>query len=167
MLDVAHEVLHLFADRGLCTSRRFEGSEGVCTVELDETDTYLSAVEARGRAANVVGAGRRPRSVGRAVVHHLKRGDYQGRLFAVNPRAGSILGVHSYLSVSALPKTRTWWWSCETLLAAHPDGGWLDRTPAPNSSPATASPSSPELGPRPRTRPWPLPSDCAAAARWS
>ncbi|MGW7210744.1 bifunctional acetate--CoA ligase family protein/GNAT family N-acetyltransferase, partial [Streptomyces sp. NPDC054837] len=117
-LSENHEVLRLFADLGLRTSRRFDGPEVLCTIELDETDTYLSAVEARGRSADVaslepllrprtvavVGAGRKAGSVGRAILHHLHTGGYTGRLFAVNPRATSILGVRSHPSVSALPK---------------------------------------------------------------
>ncbi|MFI6335750.1 GNAT family N-acetyltransferase [Streptomyces sp. NPDC050535] len=118
-LSENHEVLRLFADLGLRTARRFEGPEVRCAIELDEEDdAYLSAVEARGRAADVaslepllrpdaiavVGAGRRPGSVGRALLHHLHTGGFTRRLFAVNPRATSILGVPSYPSVSALPK---------------------------------------------------------------
>ncbi|GAA1913442.1 bifunctional GNAT family N-acetyltransferase/acetate--CoA ligase family protein [Streptomyces durmitorensis] len=117
-LSENHEVLRLFADLGLRTARRFEGPEVRCAIELDEDDAYLSAVEARGRAADVaslepllrpdaiavVGAGRRPGSVGRALLHHLHAGGFTRRLFAVNPCATSILGVPSYPSVSALPK---------------------------------------------------------------
>ncbi|MDH6221016.1 bifunctional GNAT family N-acetyltransferase/acetate--CoA ligase family protein [Streptomyces pseudovenezuelae] len=117
-LSENHEVLRLFADLGLRTTRRFEGPEVRCAIELDEDDAYLSAVEARGRAADVaslepllrpnaiavVGAGRRPGSVGRALLHHLHEGGFTRRLFAVNPRATSILGVRSYPSVGALPK---------------------------------------------------------------
>lgn len=117
-LSENREVLQLFADLGLRTARHFEGPEVRCTVELDEDETYLSAVETRGGAADVaslqpllrpdaiavVGAGRRPGSVGRAVLHHLRTGGYTGRLFAVNPRATSVMGVLSYPSVSALPK---------------------------------------------------------------
>ncbi|MFE0516660.1 GNAT family N-acetyltransferase, partial [Streptomyces sp. NPDC058964] len=113
------EVLRLFADLGLRTTRRFEGPEVRCTIGLEADDTYLSAVEARGRAADVaslqpllrpdavavVGAGRTPGSVGRAVLHHLRTGGFTRRLFAVNPRVTSVLGVPSYPSVSALPKT--------------------------------------------------------------
>ncbi|MCF3131850.1 bifunctional acetate--CoA ligase family protein/GNAT family N-acetyltransferase [Streptomyces olivochromogenes] len=113
-----NEVLRLFADLGLRTSRRFEGPEVQCTIRLDDDDTYLSAVEARGRAADVaslqpllrpdsvavVGAGRRPGSVGRAVLHHLRTGGFARRLFAVNPSVTSVLGVPSHPSVSALPK---------------------------------------------------------------
>lgn len=113
-----NEVLRLLANLGLRIARRFEGPEVRCTIRLDEDDTYLSAVEARGRAADVaslepllrpqtvavVGAGRKPGSVGRAILHHLKTGGYSHRLFAVNPGADHILGVPAYPSVSALPK---------------------------------------------------------------
>ncbi|MFJ3306686.1 GNAT family N-acetyltransferase [Streptomyces sp. NPDC086549] len=118
-LSENRQVLQLFADLGLHTSRRFEGPEVRCVIRLDEDDTYLSAVEARGRAADVaslqpllhpgavavVGAGRTPGSVGRAVLHHLRTGGFTHRLFAVNPAVTSVLGVPSYPSVSALPKT--------------------------------------------------------------
>ncbi|QIY66283.1 GNAT family N-acetyltransferase [Streptomyces sp. RPA4-2] len=117
-LSENHEVLRLFTDLGLRAGRRFEGPEVRCTIALDEDDTYLAAVEARGRAADVVslepllrpeavavvGAGRRPGSVGRALLHHLHAGGFTRRLFAVNPHVSSILGVPSYSSVSALPK---------------------------------------------------------------
>ncbi|MFE0348846.1 bifunctional acetate--CoA ligase family protein/GNAT family N-acetyltransferase [Streptomyces griseoluteus] len=118
-LSENREILRLFADLGLRTARHFEGPEVRCTIRLDADDAYLSAVEARGRAADVaslepllcpnvvavVGAGRKPGSVGRAILHHLKAGGYTRRLFAVNPSVNHILGVPSYPSVSALPKT--------------------------------------------------------------
>ncbi|MEU2298094.1 GNAT family N-acetyltransferase [Streptomyces antibioticus] len=118
-LSENHEVLRLFADLGLRTSRRFEGPEVRCTVQLGQDDTYLSAVEARGRAADVAslvpllrpsavavaGAGRTPGSVGRAVLHHLRSGGFTRRLFAVNPHVTSVLGVPSFPSVAALPTT--------------------------------------------------------------
>ncbi|MEV0220407.1 GNAT family N-acetyltransferase [Streptomyces sp. NPDC050704] len=117
-LSVNHEVLRLFADLGLRTARHFEGPEVRCTIELEEDEAYLSAVEARGRSADVaslepllrpdsivvVGAGRRPGSVGRAVLHQLRTGGFTRRLFAVNPSVTSLLGVRSYPSVGALPK---------------------------------------------------------------
>ncbi|KOU61703.1 CoA-binding protein [Streptomyces sp. MMG1533] len=117
-LSENHEVLRLFSDLGLRVARHFEGPEVRCTILLTEDDTYLSAVEARGRAADVaslgpllcpnavavVGAGRRPGSVGRAILHHLRAGGFTRRLFAVNPGVRAILGVPSYPSVSALPK---------------------------------------------------------------
>ncbi|WP_413759839.1 GNAT family N-acetyltransferase [Streptomyces sp. MMBL 11-3] len=118
-LSENHEVLQLFADLGLRTARRFEGPEVRCTIELTEDDTYLEAVEARGREADVaslepllrpgavavVGAGRKPGSVGRAILHHLHSGGFTRRLFAVNPSVTAVLGVASYPSVGALPMT--------------------------------------------------------------
>ncbi|AEY86783.1 hypothetical protein SHJG_1507 [Streptomyces hygroscopicus subsp. jinggangensis 5008] len=108
-LSENREILRLFADLGLRTARRFDGPEVRCTIRLDADDAYLSAVEARGRAADVaslkpllcpnvvavVGAGRKPGSVGRALLHHLKAGGYTHRLFAVNPSVNHILGVPS------------------------------------------------------------------------
>lgn len=113
------EALCLFADLGLRVDRRPEGPDVRCTVALGEDDAYLSAVEARGRVADVaslepllrpnavavVGAGRVPGSVGRALLHHLHMGGFTGRLFAVNPGATSLLGVPSYPSVDSLPTT--------------------------------------------------------------
>lgn len=113
------EVLRLFSDLGLSMSRGYDGPEVRCTISLTEDDTYLTAVEARGRAADiaslepllrprtvaVIGAGRKPGSVGRAVLHHLRTGGFTGRLFAVNPAAASLLGVPCHPSVAALPRT--------------------------------------------------------------
>ncbi|MFJ9097576.1 GNAT family N-acetyltransferase [Streptomyces sp. NPDC102405] len=118
-LSENHAVLKLFADLGLRTTRRFEGPEVRCSIALDQSDSYLTAVEERGRAADVaslepllrpkvvavIGAGRKPGSVGRAILHQLHAGGYTGRLFAVNPAAHAIIGVPSYPSVSALPRT--------------------------------------------------------------
>ncbi|MGW3106474.1 bifunctional acetate--CoA ligase family protein/GNAT family N-acetyltransferase [Streptomyces sp. NPDC001100] len=118
-LSENREILRLFADLGLRTARRFEGPETRCTIELDEDENYLSATEARGRAADVaslvpllrpdavavVGAGRTAGSVGRAILHHLKAGGFTRRIFAVNPAATAVLGVPSYPSVGALPRT--------------------------------------------------------------
>ncbi|MFD5216050.1 bifunctional acetate--CoA ligase family protein/GNAT family N-acetyltransferase [Streptomyces tendae] len=112
-----HEVLRLFADLGLTVIRHFDGPEAHCTIDLHVDETYLTASEARGRTADVaslepllkprsiavVGAGRRPGSVGRALLHHLHEDGFTGRLFAVNPATTAILGVPSYPSVGALP----------------------------------------------------------------
>ncbi|GAA3479514.1 hypothetical protein GCM10018966_040440 [Streptomyces yanii] len=114
-----HEVLKVFADLGLRTSRHFDGPEVRCIVRLAETDDYLSCVEERGRAADVaslrpllrpqsvavVGAGRRPGSVGRAVLRNLRGAGFPGRLLAVNPNADAVLGVPASPTVGSLPKT--------------------------------------------------------------
>ncbi|MGW4595373.1 bifunctional acetate--CoA ligase family protein/GNAT family N-acetyltransferase [Streptomyces sp. NPDC004457] len=113
-----HDVLKVFHDLGLRVTRHFDGPEVHCTVELTEDEAYLSAVEARGRVADVVslqpllrprtvaviGAGRRPGSVGRAILRNIHNGSYAGRLFAVHPEAAAIAGVHACRSVADLPQ---------------------------------------------------------------
>ncbi|MEU6017412.1 GNAT family N-acetyltransferase [Streptomyces sp. NPDC047515] len=112
-----HTVLKVFADLGLRTSRHFEGTEVRCTVHLEQDEHYLSAVDERGRIADVAslvpllrpgsvvvaGAGRRPGSVGRAVLRNLRSGGFGGCLHAVNPHAHNIEQTPTYPSVESLP----------------------------------------------------------------
>ncbi|MEU7580122.1 GNAT family N-acetyltransferase [Streptomyces sp. NPDC041068] len=112
-----HEVLKVFADLGLRTARRFDGPEVRCVIQLAQDETYLTAVEARGGAADVaslepllrprsiavVGAGRKAGSVGRAVLRNLRTGGFPRRLFAVNPSVSSLMSVPAYPSIAALP----------------------------------------------------------------
>ncbi|MEU9188905.1 bifunctional GNAT family N-acetyltransferase/acetate--CoA ligase family protein [Streptomyces sp. NPDC048484] len=111
------EMLKVFTDLGLRTVRQFSGPEIRCLIPLADTEHYRVRVEGRGQTADVasltpllrpksvvvVGAGRKPGSVGRAVLHNLSTGGFTGRLLAVNPTASVVLGVHAYPSVGALP----------------------------------------------------------------
>ncbi|MFE0172875.1 GNAT family N-acetyltransferase [Streptomyces sp. NPDC059002] len=113
-----HEILTVFADLGLRAARRFDGPEVRCSIQLDEEEAYLTAVEARGRTADVaslepllrpgsiavIGAGRRAGSVGRAVLRNLRTGGFTRQLFAVNPSVSSLMSVPAYPSVAALPQ---------------------------------------------------------------
>ncbi|MFF7125639.1 GNAT family N-acetyltransferase [Streptomyces sp. NPDC008240] len=113
-----HDVLKVFHDLGLRVTRHFDGPEVHCTVELTEDETYLSAVESRGRLADiaslrpllrpgtvaVIGAGRRPGSVGRVILRNIHNGSYAGRLFAVHPEAVAVAGVHACRTVADLPQ---------------------------------------------------------------
>ena len=53
----------------------------------------------------VVGASERPHSVGRQTMENLLTGQYPGRLYAVNPGYGSILGIPCYPDLASLPVT--------------------------------------------------------------
>jgi acyl-CoA synthetase (NDP forming)/L-amino acid N-acyltransferase YncA len=98
-------MLRVFSDAGLpVTTRR---ADGVVTITIPlppdddglQFDAYLDTVAARERAANVaslrpvfqpasvavVGASRRPGTVGRSVLENIKSAGYAGRLYAVNP----------------------------------------------------------------------------------
>ncbi|WP_237773255.1 bifunctional acetate--CoA ligase family protein/GNAT family N-acetyltransferase [Streptomyces luteocolor] len=123
-----HEILKVVADLGLHTARHFEGPAVHCTIQLDEvadeagsgadSETYLTAVETRGRTAGVaslrpllrpesivvIGAGRKAGSVGRAVLRNLRTGGYNRQLYAIHPNATSLLSVPCHPSVAALPQ---------------------------------------------------------------
>jgi acyl-CoA synthetase (NDP forming) len=53
----------------------------------------------------VVGASERPGSVGRRTVENLLRGQFSGRLYAVNPGYESVCGVPCFPSLADLPET--------------------------------------------------------------
>lgn len=116
-LSENHDVLKVFTDLGLPVRRHFDGPDVHCVVGLAVDESYLSAVEGRARTADVaslepmlrprsvavIGPGRHPGSVGRAVLRNI-RARYAGRLYAVHPEASVILHVPTYHSVTALPQ---------------------------------------------------------------
>jgi acyl-CoA synthetase (NDP forming)/GNAT superfamily N-acetyltransferase len=111
-------VHQLFSDLGLPVRRHLEQGEIKVRVPLDEDDEhYREAVDERGRTADlasltallrpgsvaVVGASRRPGSVGRAVLLKIREGGFNGDLWAVNPHAEEISGEPAYPGIAALP----------------------------------------------------------------
>ena len=57
----------------------------------------------RPRSVAVVGASRRPGSIGRQIVANLIDGGFQGPVYPVNPKAEVVLSVPAYASVKAIP----------------------------------------------------------------
>lgn len=57
----------------------------------------------RPRSVAVVGASRRPGSIGRQVVANLIAGGFQGPVYPVNPKAEVVLSVPAFASVKAIP----------------------------------------------------------------
>lgn len=112
-------VHQVFSDLGLPVHRHFDQGEIKVAVPLDESDEhYREAVDERGRAADVaslaallrprsvavVGASRRPGSVGQAVLRKIREGGFTGEVWAVNPHAEQIAGEPAYPALSALPR---------------------------------------------------------------
>ena len=117
------DMLKVFATRGLHARRK--QADGVTELAFDLPgddadpgwEPYLDAVAQReGRAdvaslqrrvraesVAVVGASRRPGSVGRSILHNIVSGGYGGRVYAVNPHAAEIEGVSCVPSPAALP----------------------------------------------------------------
>jgi acyl-CoA synthetase (NDP forming)/GNAT superfamily N-acetyltransferase len=117
-------MLHVFADAGLPVQQHY--TDGVVEVRIplpaDDTgtalDSYLDRVARRECTADaaslrhifapqsvvVIGASRRTGTVGRAIIDNIRTGGYAGRLYAVNPRARQVGGVHCVPSVADLPE---------------------------------------------------------------
>src|SRR5579863_5200911 len=58
----------------------------------------------RPSAIAVVGASRNPDSIGGALIRNVVEGDFNGRVYPVNPHADEILGLQAYRSVLELPE---------------------------------------------------------------
>jgi acyl-CoA synthetase (NDP forming)/GNAT superfamily N-acetyltransferase len=118
------EMLKVLADAGLSARRQAEDGviEFACDLPHGDSDPdwelYLEAVDRREGHADVaslrhvfqpgsvavVGASRRPATVGRAILHNIVTGGYEGQVYAVNPHAAHMEGVPCLPSVTALPE---------------------------------------------------------------
>ncbi len=117
-------MLKVFADAGLRARRKL--ADGVTELAFDlpgddadpAWEPYLDAVAAREGLADVaslrhvlaaesvavVGASRRPESVGRAILRNIVTGGYAGRVYGVNPHARELEGVPCLPSPAELPE---------------------------------------------------------------
>jgi GNAT superfamily N-acetyltransferase len=103
-------MLQVVTDAGLPVRRHYVGGVIELMFPLPRgdagtaLDTYLDAVAARERSSDaaslrhvfapgsvaVIGASRRPGTVGRAILDNIATGGYRGRIYAVNPHAAAI-----------------------------------------------------------------------------
>ena len=119
-----YAVLHVLTDSGLAMRRR--SGDGVVELSmpvprvaaLGEASAYLDAVAGRDRHADVaslepllnprsvavVGAGRRPGSIGRTILLNIRDAGFAGTLYAVSPGGGDVAGVPCIPSVAELPE---------------------------------------------------------------
>jgi acyl-CoA synthetase (NDP forming)/RimJ/RimL family protein N-acetyltransferase len=110
----------VFSDLGLPVRRHLDRGEIRVRVPLDESDEhYREAVDERGRSADVasltallrpssvavVGASRKPGSVGQSVLLKIRQGGFTGELWAVNPHTDQVAGEPAFPAVGALPGT--------------------------------------------------------------
>ena len=116
-------MLRVFADAGLQVHRALADGVYDLTFPLPagEADvalgSYRDAVAERERSADVaslrhvlapasvavIGVGRRPGSVGRAILHNIVTGGFSGPVYAVNPAVTELDGVPCVPSAAALP----------------------------------------------------------------
>jgi len=118
------EMLKVFADAGLSVHRQTDKGviELACDLPRADSDPswepYQEGVARREIRADVaslrhvflpdsvavIGAGRRAGTVGRAILHNVVTGGYQGHVYAVNPHAARMEGVSCLPSVTSLPE---------------------------------------------------------------
>ena len=116
-------MLRVFADAGLRAQRSLVDGVYDITFPLpaDEADTalgtYRDTVAARERSADVasmrpvltpasvtvIGASRRPGSVGRVILQNIITGGFPGPVYPVNPHAAELDGIRCLPSAAALP----------------------------------------------------------------
>ena len=117
-------MMQVFADAGLGAHRALVGGVYEVSFPLPPIEgatgpgTYHDAVAERERSADVaslrhvlspasvavIGASRRPGSVGRAILRNIIDDGYLGRVYAVNPSAAELDGVPCVPSAAALPE---------------------------------------------------------------
>ena len=110
-------MIQIFREAGYQVAGGFE--DGVMRLEfpISATDTSVGVMQARehraeaasiqnffeARSVAVIGASRRQDTIGQTLVRNLVLGDYQGRVYVVNPAADSVAGMPAYASVSDIP----------------------------------------------------------------
>ncbi len=117
-------MLQVFANAGLRARRTLADGVYILRFPLPagegdaDLDTYREAVAERERSAGVaslrhvlapasvavIGASRRPGSVGQAILRNITEGGFPGPVYAVNPGAAELDGVPCVPSAAALPE---------------------------------------------------------------
>ncbi len=117
-------MLGVFLEAGLSVQRRLVDNVVELTMPiprapaLSEASTYLDAVALRESRADVeslrpllaprsvvvVGASRRPETVGRSILENIVAGGFAGQVYAVNPHARELAGVPCLPTVTDLPQ---------------------------------------------------------------
>ncbi|MET0234297.1 MAG: GNAT family N-acetyltransferase [Kibdelosporangium sp.] len=110
-------MLQVFSNIGFAVHTKADFDAIEVDIDLMPSDGYLDAVATRERVADkaslqallrprsvtVVGAGRKPQSIGNAVLSNVLAGGFAGEITAVNPHAREVLGVPCFSSVAAIP----------------------------------------------------------------
>ncbi|HEU5254232.1 MAG TPA: GNAT family N-acetyltransferase, partial [Solirubrobacterales bacterium] len=117
VLPQNHRMIEMFRESGLPTETSSE--PGVLRVEMptavsaaarerfEDRDRIAARAAVRSllepRSVALVGASRRPGSVGAEVLRNLLAAGYEGPLHAVNPKAETVAGLPAYPSLAAVP----------------------------------------------------------------
>jgi acyl-CoA synthetase (NDP forming)/GNAT superfamily N-acetyltransferase len=117
VLPENRRMIHIFREAGYQVEGGYEDGVLRLVFPIDATDTSLNVMRARehraeaasiqmffnARSIAVIGASRRQDTIGQTLVRNLVLGDYQGRVYVVNPAASSVAGLPSYARVGDIP----------------------------------------------------------------
>lgn len=117
-LDEGAVALRVLRDTGLRLTEHRDGGRVSLEVSLTPTAAYRARCDEREAVAEaasldpvlrprtvaVVGAGRRPGSVGHGIVCSLLRADFAGAVHPVNPHARAVAGVPAHPSLDQVPE---------------------------------------------------------------
>src|SRR3954452_12572134 len=112
-------MINIFSEAGYRVESGYEGGVMRLVFPIDATETSLTVMQARehradaasiqlffnARSVAVIGVSRRHDTIGQTLVRNLVLGDYQGRVYAVNPAASSVAGLPAYPTVGDIPDT--------------------------------------------------------------
>ncbi len=117
VLPQNRRMLSVFSDAGYEVSQAYD--DGVISLhfDIDPTDRSLAVMEAREHRAEarsvqgllhprsvvVIGASRRPGTIGHALISDLLGGRFTGRLYVVHPEAEAVLGLPTHPAIADLP----------------------------------------------------------------
>ena len=71
---------------------------------MEETDTADLKAVFEPRSIAVIGASRRPQTIGHRILENLIRNRYTGAVYPVNPQARVIHSIHAYPSIADVPE---------------------------------------------------------------
>jgi acetyl coenzyme A synthetase (ADP forming)-like protein len=111
------KMLDVFISAGWETERAIDHDTVRVRIGIDPTPVSIDAVHTREhhaemasiarllapRSIAVVGASRRPGTIGHELFRNLIDYDFEGPVYPVNPEAASVAGVRAYVNVSAIP----------------------------------------------------------------
>jgi acetyl coenzyme A synthetase (ADP forming)-like protein len=111
------DMLGVFRDAGFAESTKLEAGEVEVVLDIAPTGEALAALYERDklaaarsvqrllepRSVAVIGASRKPGTVGHEIVRNLVNGKFQGPVYPVNPAASHVASLPAFASVEAVP----------------------------------------------------------------
>src|SRR5262249_6140644 len=116
VLGENNRMLRVFANSGFRVKRSLADGVFHVTLPTEETEEHAAATERRERFAAarslrailqprsvaLVGASRRPNTIGGTLLHNLRRAGFTGAIHPVNPNADTVDGLRCWPSVGAI-----------------------------------------------------------------